>query len=280
VIAVTGIDRERAPGDAGGADYAIIGPHDNRVQSFDTRLFPFNTVCHLLRDFGNGRWLGASGVFVGPQAVVTAAHCLYKHALGRGPRRLLALPGRSDRDTLPFGVSPAVRFYVPLEYLRAQGLARRRFDYGLVVLQRPQRGLTRFMPMRALDNRQWRIQRLQHPLTICGYPGDKPTGTQWFHRERMRKLTPSRLFYTVDTCPGHSGSPIWTRVNGRSALVGVHTSGIIDQQGRPYGCRKDTVLAPPGALNSGVRFTPAVLANLRQLIRGSTPPAMRAFEIG
>lgn len=45
-------------------------------------------------------------------------------------------------------------------------------------------------------------------------------------------------------------------------IVGVHTSGILDEKGRSYGCNKATVLAPSGLLNSGVRITPEVIANI------------------
>jgi hypothetical protein len=59
------------------ADYAVIGPTDNRVQQADTARFPFNTVCHLGRDFGDGGLRGCSGVLIAPTAVLTAAHCLF-----------------------------------------------------------------------------------------------------------------------------------------------------------------------------------------------------------
>ena len=36
-------------------DFAVIGPTDNRLQEADTTRFPFNTVCHLGRDFGDGQ---------------------------------------------------------------------------------------------------------------------------------------------------------------------------------------------------------------------------------
>ena len=104
-------------------------------------------------------------------------------------------------------------------------------------------------------------------------------GTQWRHSERLRGFTPKRLLYTVDTCPGHSGSPVWASVEGRKALVGVHTSGILDERGRSYGCAKGTVLAPPGMMNSGVRLTPEIMANLRDPTRQAAGqrPMMRVL---
>ncbi len=34
--------------------------------------------------------------------------------------------------------------------------------------------------------------------------------------------------------------------------------------GRPYGCLRGTVLAPAGAMNSGVRLTPETILDIRQ----------------
>lgn len=259
-------------------DYAVIGPHDNRVHSFDTQRYPFNTVCHLVRDFGNGRWLGASGVLIAPNASLTAAHCLYKHILRGGPRAMYAIPGRSDRDTQPYGRMKASRFYVPLDYIKAKGLLRRRYDYGVVMFDKPIVRLKKFMPVRAVSTDRWRQAHSKNLLTICGYPSDKPIGTQWYHQEFLKKLTATRLFYSVDTCPGHSGSPIWTTLNRESTLVGIHTTGVTDERGRPYGCRKGTILASPDSLNSGVRFTARVLNNIKNAIqdRGSD---MKRFDL-
>ena len=40
------------------ADYAVVGPTDGRLHISDTRRFPYNTICHLGRDFGNGKLQG------------------------------------------------------------------------------------------------------------------------------------------------------------------------------------------------------------------------------
>jgi hypothetical protein len=59
----------------------------------------------------------------------------------------------------------------------------------------------------------------------------------------------------------------------------VHTSGILDERGRSYGCAKGTVLAPPGMMNSGVRLTREVIANLLQPERrvAGAPPMIRVL---
>ena len=262
-------------------DYSVVGPRDNRIHEIETRRFPYNTVCHLGRDFGDGRWRGCSAFLAGPRMVATAAHCIYNVRLRRGPRRIRVVPGRRDRDTFPFGQRFAVEAYVARPFAQSSGPAMRQralHDYGVVVLDRPFPTIHQFMPMRALPDAELETLRHRGLVTIAGYPADRPVGTLWRHSERLKRMTARRLFYSVDTCPGHSGSPIWTPMaRGGPTVIGIHTSGILDERGRPYGCRPDTVLAPPGMMNGGVRLTEEIIANLRAPMRpvGGQPAMLR-----
>jgi V8-like Glu-specific endopeptidase len=248
-------------------DYSVVGPRDSRVHEIHTTRFPFNTVCHLGRDFGDGLWRGCSGALIAPRLVLTAGHCLLNHRLGRAPARVRVAPGRRDRDTMPYGAIVSSRYFVPAPYRAATGARagdRPEHDYGLVVLPRPFPRITRFMPVRALPTAE--LERLRHRrlITIAGYPADRPVGTMWRHTERLKRIAPRRLFYSVDTCPGHSGSPVWYQGPAGPRIIGVHTSGILDEQGRSYGCAPGTVLAPPGMMNGGIRITQAVLNSIRE----------------
>jgi V8-like Glu-specific endopeptidase len=148
-------------------------------------------------------------------------------------------------------------------------------DFGVIILPKAFRRPMQFI----------RLQPRSDPetatlLTIAGYPCDKPPGTMWGHSEKIRlaDVSATHLKYTIDTCPGHSGSPIW--LLGDHAirlLLGVHTNG-------PAGCANDpatgrcrptgAAVTPVAGLNGGVRVTCEVIDHILAWCRefNVTPP--------
>jgi len=249
---------------ADAVDYALVGPRDSRRQEIHTTRFPYGTVAHLCRDFGDGRCSGCSGALVGGRTVVTAAHCLWSLALGRAPARVGVALGRRDRDRRPFVVLLAAEFYIPAGFRHGPAAARKAFDVGVIRLARLAPAAAGRLPLAALSDRALARHVRDSSVTIAGYPGDRPIGTMWRHNERLERFDRHRLYYSVDTCPGHSGSPVWLERAAGPVMIGVHTSGILDAEGRSYGCRPGTVLAPAGLVNSGVRLTPELIAAIRR----------------
>jgi V8-like Glu-specific endopeptidase len=245
-------------------DPAVIGPLDGRVQEIRTTQFPWNTVVNLCRDFGNGLCSGCSGILIDPVRVLTAGHCLWSLRHKASPRRIFVMPGRRDRRTMPYGSVPARAWWVPRGFVRPPPgepqTFRMSWDWGLIELARPVDGISRFVSLRPLDDAGFRRLAETGHITIAGYPSDRLVGTMWRHRERIVGFGPKRLFHTVDTCPGHSGSAIMADFGGTPGIVGVHTAGLLDAEGQTYGCKRGTVLAPPGSRNSGVRIRPAMMA--------------------
>jgi V8-like Glu-specific endopeptidase len=238
-------------------DSAIIGPVDNRVQEVDTQRFPWNTICHLCRVFPGNPCAGCSGTLIAPDIVLTAGHCLWSQRFSGPPRAIHVAPGRIDRDTPPYGTIKAAHYWVPRGFI--DGPDRAIWDFGVIHLVRPFRQIKRFMPMVALDDPGLHHVAAHRRLSVAGYPSDRPIGTMWRHSERLKRVTVRRLFYSVSTCPGHSGSSVTIDRGRGPEIIAVHTTGVLDTEGRSYGCARGSVLAPASLMNSGVRLTPAII---------------------
>jgi V8-like Glu-specific endopeptidase len=258
--AATQASRMPTPREDEEADLSVIGPADDRVQEIETTRFPWNTMVHLCRDFGDSNCAGCSGALISPQRVLTAAHCIWSLSRRAAPERILVLPGRSNRDTMPYGSIEARRFWVPRGFV--DGPNRSEWDWAIIDLPRPFPGIRRFLPVRPLPDATLRRLVTHGRITVVGYPSDRPIGTLWRHAERLVRFGARRLFHSVDTCPGHSGSPIIARLGNSAAIIGVHTAGLLDAEGRSHGCKRGVILAPPGSVNGGVRATLGMLGAL------------------
>jgi glutamyl endopeptidase len=123
-----------------------------------------------------------------------------------------------------------------------------------------------------------RQRRLLH---VSGYPADKPRGTQWEHEERLDLSTVRELFYSIDTCPGHSGAPVWIErwpAGTPRSVVAIHTAGPRPHRRGAWGCRAGVPMAPHGHLNRGVRVTPELLDAVHGIRRGARPLLFRLVE--
>jgi V8-like Glu-specific endopeptidase len=239
------------------ADYAIIGPTDGRTRVLRTNTAPYAAICHIDRDFGDGRPSGCTAFLVAPTVLLTAGHCVFSRPrltlLGRGaPRQIVVTPGR-DAATSPFGRQSASRWYAHRRFVTNGDSL---YDLGVIVVPRPFPGMPATFPMAASNDRSLQMIRQQRLLHVAGYPGDKPRGTMWEHSERLDRFGPHALFYSVDTCPGHSGSPVWVRRSRGNQVdaIAVHVAGPRPHEGGAWGCRPGVPVAPAGSVNRGVRI--------------------------
>jgi len=234
-----------------------------------TLMFPFNTICLLERNHIGGGVTRVTGTLIAPQVVLTAKHCLTRlnvRTAAAGPRftSIKVSPGadlsaaRDQRPANPASITaPAARFRV-----------HPTLDFGVIILPEPFHRPVQFMRLQPRSDANTATL-----LTIAGYPCDKRQGTMWGHSEKIRiaDVSPTHLKYTIDTCPGHSGSPIWLLGdNGVRLLLGVHTDG-------PAGCNNDAKsgkcrptgapVTPANGLNGGVRVTCEVIDHINAWCR-------------
>lgn len=60
---------------------------------------------------------------------------------------------------------------------------------------------------------------------ISGYPGDKPSGTQWYDFRRIASVNSLEVYYDIDTAGGQSGSAVYRIINGARYGVAIHAYG-------------------------------------------------------
>ena len=201
----------------------VHGP-DDRVQITNTAAYPWRVHASLLITRATTRrWIG-TGWFIGPHTLITAGHCVYIKGSG--------VPGR-DGWVKSIDVMPGPqRRHAPLR-LRAQ----RQLPLGDVGWTHERRRALRLRrdhhPDRARQHgRLVRLRRLlrtpssrRSTANISGYPGDKPSGTQWYDAHAIAAVDSRKVFYDIDTMGGQSGSAVYRIVDGKRVGVAVHAYG-------------------------------------------------------
>jgi V8-like Glu-specific endopeptidase len=283
----------------------IIGP-DTRVRVTKTTAAPFRYICNLEYNFPSAGAAGmCSGTLIGPSTVLTAGHCIFDSGAGRlrDPARMRVIPGRNGAlEPLPatgaaaFRLARAFAATTPTDY----GVVHLRNPIGIrigywSVAHRLGHGDTIGTSISAnplpVDAGKLRVN-------LSGYPADKPGATrfvctdpaqpqkrckhslignprrsrlcgteQWRAYDRTVVSKGGILEYLDDSCPGHSGSPVWVRrdpTRGGRVMIAIHVSG--DQP-------------PAPVANRGVRITRPILNNiLRWLAEAPVPPPFRILD--
>jgi V8-like Glu-specific endopeptidase len=270
----------------GAGEYVVIG-QDTRWRVRGTTSPPFRFICNLEYD----GWSIGTGTLVGPSTVLTAGHCVHRRQGGAEiplvPGSMRIVPGRNGPSE-PLPATRAVQFVPFPGYQRASptdvALIHLANPIGTRVgwwgrLRGPtpaDRYGTSLTALRPSGSGTLRVSLSGYPADLpqtpalgCRTPGGGPCaysplgspgrsktrcGTeQWQSRNVTVSLAdPGLLLYVNDTCPGHSGSPVWqTRppAAGGRHLVGVHVAA-----------------SPGGASNRAVRLRPKVL----EWIHGTT----------
>jgi V8-like Glu-specific endopeptidase len=200
------------------ASFEAIFGNDSRQRVTPTTSFPASGIAQI-QMFSNGSPYGScTGTFVGPDAVLTAAHCLYTEETGFATS-IAVIPGR-DGVNEPFGFQWATDAWIPEDWV-STGQAQ--WDWGILRLPNQSLGnQTGWFQIGVLTNSS--LQASSFNPTITGYPGEH-AGTMWSASEPAFTTVGNQyLFYTIDTTAGQSGAAI--RRGNDNAIVGIHMGSI------------------------------------------------------
>ena len=222
---------DRSPDDDRSAGFLQVFHPDERERVTPTTSFPASAVAQIEMYQSGSRVGTCTGAFVGPDAVLTAGHCLYLQDSGWADA-IAVVPGK-DGTTEPFGYQMASNAWVPQGWIDSHSAF---WDWGVLRLGDSSMGNdVGWLEIGVLQSDSLNATNF-HPV-ISGYPGDKDPGTQWIGTEpSFTNVTATHLYYRIDTYSGQSGAAIWR--GNDSVVVGIHmgyTSGTnigtrIDQQ--------------------------------------------------
>jgi glutamyl endopeptidase len=193
----------------------------------DTTLYPWRANAALnITVPGKSDAFSGTGWFVGPYAVITAAHAVYPREAGiytGWASRIEVIPGLNGiANPPPFGSFSSSLFYCPDGWQSDGDL---RLDYGVVLLnQGIGSQLGAFGYATYADN-----DLLSAVANLAGYPLDAPTGisapgTQWYAAGNVVNIDESFIYYNLDTRAGESGSSVYRNIGDQSYAMAIHTA--------------------------------------------------------
>ena len=224
----------------------IIGP-DNRQIVTDTSQYPYSPICKLYIKLkvGNKRYIG-TGVYIGPNCVLTAAHCVYLHDKGGWASEIEVVPGLNIEPNRPFGSTKSNDFYCPNLYLeKPTDAARQPYDFAAIITPKPYGDQLGYFGFSSFTDQQFEGRE----ITIIGYSGDIPDNApgeaQSKDTNKVDRTTNELIIYTADTQGGASGSGVITVNNNKIYVCGVHNIG-------------------GNSFNSGTRITDSIHAKIKE----------------
>ena len=217
----------------------VHGP-DNRVKITNTLAYPWRAHASLLITAAdNSMWIG-TGWFIGPHTLVTAGHVVYIKNSGVQGRdgwvkRIQVMPGRNG-SSLPYGSVTSSNFRSVTGWTNN---GDQNYDYGAIIIPTQLGNTVGWFGFGVYSDADLR----NSVGNISGYPGDKPTGTQWYDARRIATVNNRKVYYDIDTAGGQSGSAVYRVINGGRYGVAIHAYG-------------------GATTNSGTRIVQAVFNNM------------------
>jgi V8-like Glu-specific endopeptidase len=223
---------------------------DERTRIVSTDQFPWKLICALEIDAPWGMFVG-TGWFAGPRTLITAGHCVFdKKQMGGWAREITVTPGR-DRERAPFDTFKSTKFSSVNAWIERQDAD---YDIAAIHLDHDVFPASEVFRVGALPDDELQ----DYMVNVSGYPASPGGGTElYWAKNRIRAVTPRRIFYDVDTSGGQSGGPayIFPDENSQPIVVGIHAYG---EGGTPASMNL--------RVNSAPRIIPEVVSQIEKWI--------------
>ena len=222
----------------------IVGP-DDRKEITGKAVGPEKAVIIIEKQ---GK-LHCSGAMVGPNIVLTAAHCLFNEdgnyetgliVYAVGLPSLKIPPGEGDPlykiriETLSsylnlYPDAAAKELWVPDQYIQATLSARpnqitekqRFYDYGFIILDNDLGNKTHRLGLKVPSNEELN----EANVIAIGRSSDKPSRSLWKSPGQIGEVEKYFVYHNVDIIGGDSGSPLF-KENDPKNIIALNTSGF------------------------------------------------------
>ncbi len=199
----------------------VHGP-DDRAQITNTAAYPWRANASLLITAAdNSLWIG-TGWFIGPHTLITAGHCVFLKNSGVPGRdgwvkSIQVMPGRNGA-TLPYGSVTSTNFRSVKGWIEN---GDETFDYGAIIIPTELGNTVGWFGFGVYSD----SDLVSATGNISGYPGDKPTGTQWYDARKIASVNSRKVYYDIDTAGGQSGAAVYRLINGARIGIAIHAYG-------------------------------------------------------